>query len=47
MDVNGKKRGEAGFDENKIEHAAGELKINPDTGTYYYEDIDGKNIHGK
>ena len=47
VDVNGKKRGEAGFDENKIEHAAGELKINPDTGTYYYEDIDGQNIHNK
>ena len=47
VDDNGKKRGEAGFDENKIEHAAGELKINPDTGTYYYEDIDGQNIHNK
>ena len=47
VDVNGKKRGEVGFDENKIEHAAGELKINPDTGTYYYEDIDGQNIHNK
>ena len=47
VDINGKKRGEAGFDENKIEHTAGELKINPDTGTYYYEDIDGQNIHNK
>lgn len=47
VDINGKKRGEAGFDENNIEHAAGELKINPDTGTYYYEDIDGQNIHNK
>ena len=47
VDENGIERGQAGFDENKIAHTAGELKINPDTGTYYYEDIDGKNIHGK
>lgn len=47
IDENGIERGQAGFDENKIAHNAGELKINPDTGTYYYEDIDGKNIHGK
>lgn len=47
VDINGKKKGEAGFDKNNIEHAAGELKINPDTGTYYYEDIDGQNIHNK
>ena len=47
VDENGIERGQAGFNENKIAHTAGELKINPDTGTYYYEDIDGKNIHGK
>ena len=47
VDENGIERGQAGFDENKIAHTAGELKINPDTGTYYYEDIDGQNIHNK
>lgn len=47
VDENGIERGQSGFDENKIAHTAGELKINPDTGTYYYEDIDGQNIHNK
>ena len=47
IDVNGIEKGQPGFDANNIEHTAGELKINPDTGTYYYEDIDGKNIHNR
>lgn len=47
VDVNGIEKGQPGFDANNIEHTAGELKINPDTGTYYYEDIDGKNIHNR
>lgn len=47
VDSNGVERGQAGFDENKIEHSKGELKINPDTGTYYYETLDGRNPRGK
>lgn len=46
-DINGKKDGEPGFDKNNIAHHEGELKINPDTGTYYYEDISGQNIHNR
>ena len=47
VDNKGRKRGDAGFDENNIEHYAGELKINPETGTYYYEDLNGRNINGR
>ena len=47
VDNKGRKRGDAGFDENNIEHHAGELKINPETGTYYYEDLNGRNINGR
>lgn len=47
VDKNGKQRGEAGFDENNIVHHEGELKIDPTTGTYYYETLNGRNIHGK
>ena len=47
VDANGIERGQQGFDENNIEHHAGELKINPTTGTYYYEDLNGRNIHGR
>lgn len=46
-DINGIQRGETGFDDKNIAHHEGELKINPETGTYYYEDIDGKNINGR
>lgn len=47
VDKNGKQRGESGFDENNIVHHEGELKIDPTTGTYYYETLNGRNIHGK
>ena len=46
VDINGKVRGEKGFDENNIEHYAGENKLN-ENGTYYYETAGGRNIHGK
>jgi hypothetical protein len=47
VDVNGKTSKEAGFDKDHIAHRKGEYKINPDTGTYYYETLNGRNIHGK
>ena len=47
IDINGIERGQAGFDEKKIEHHKGELKINPDTGTYYYENLNGRSINGR
>lgn len=47
VDINGKKRGEVGFDENNIEHQKGEYMVN-DNGTYYYRTLkDGENIYGK
>ena len=47
IDVNGKKRGEFGFDENQIEHYKGDYMLN-DNGTYYYRTLkDGENIYGK
>lgn len=47
IDINGKKRGEIGFDENYIEHYKGEYMLN-DNGTYYYRTLkDGENIYGK
>jgi hypothetical protein len=47
IDINGKKRGEVGFDENNIEHQKGEYMVN-DNGTYYYRTLkDGENIYGK
>lgn len=47
VDINGKKRGEIGFDENYIEHYKGEYMLN-DNGTYYYRTLkDGENIYGK
>lgn len=47
VDKNGVQRGDAGFDENNIVHHEGELKISPETGTYYYETLNGRNIRGK
>lgn len=47
VDVNGKTSKEAGFDKDHIAHRKGEYKINPDTGTYYYETLNGRNVHGK
>ena len=47
VDINGKTKGQTGFDADNIAHHAGELKINPDTGTYYYEDLNGRNISGR
>lgn len=46
VDVNGIERGQKGFDENRIEHVAGEYKLN-ENGTYYYETAGGRNIYGK
>ena len=47
IDVNGKKRGEFGFDENQIEHYKGDYMLN-ENGTYYYRTLkDGENIYGK
>lgn len=46
-DINGKKKGEQGFDENNVVHYKGEYKLN-DNGTYYYRTLeDGENIYGK
>lgn len=46
-DINGVKRGEDGFDPNNIVHFKGEKKIDPATGTYYYERLNGRSIVGK
>ena len=46
VDINGKERGQAGFDENNIEHFAGDYKLN-ENGTYYYETANGRNIYNK
>lgn len=47
VDINGKQRGEIGFDENLIEHRKGEYKLN-ENGTYYYRTLkDGEDIYGK
>lgn len=46
-DINGKKRGEFGFDESQIEHHKGDYMLN-ENGTYYYRTLkDGENIYGK
>lgn len=47
VDVNGNIRGTKGFDENNIAYVKGQYKINPETGTYYYETLDGRNSTGK
>jgi hypothetical protein len=47
VDINGKKRGEIGFDESQIEHQKGDYMLN-ENGTYYYRTLkDGENIYGK
>ena len=47
VDINGKKRGEVGFNENLIEHFKGDYKLN-DNGTYYYRTLkNGEDIYGK
>ena len=47
VDINGKKRGEVGFDDSQIEHQKGDYMLN-DNGTYYYRTLkDGENIYGK
>ena len=47
VDINGKKRGELGFDESQIEHYKGDYMLN-ENGTYYYRTLkDGENIYGK
>jgi len=47
IDINGKKRGEFGFDENNIAHSKGEYMLN-ENGTYYYRTLnDNENIYGK
>lgn len=46
-DINGKKRGEVGFNEHLIEHFKGDYKLN-ENGTYYYRTLkDGEDIYGK
>ena len=47
VDINGKTASEIGFDKNHIEHKKGEKKINPLTGTYYYETLNGRDIYGR
>lgn len=46
-DINGKKASEIGFDKEHIAHKKGEKKINPLTGTYYYETLNGRDIYGR
>lgn len=47
VDINGKSSSEAGFDKAHIVHKKGEKKINPLTGTYYYETLNGRDIYGR
>ena len=47
IDINGVSASEAGFDKNHIAHKKGDKKINPLTGTYYYETLNGRDIYGR
>ena len=47
VDINGKSASEMGFDKDHIAHKKGEKKINPLTGTYYYETLNGRDIYGR
>lgn len=47
VDINGKVSSEIGFDKDHIAHKKGEKKINPLTGTYYYETLNGRDIYGR
>ena len=47
IDINGKSSSEAGFDKEHIAHKKGEKKIDPLTGTYYYETLNGRDIYGR
>lgn len=47
VDINGKTASEFGFDKEHIAHKKGEKKINPLTGTYYYETLNGRDIYGR
>ena len=47
VDINGKTRGQVGFDANNIQYHKGDKKINPITGEYYYESLNGRNIYGR
>ena len=47
IDINGKSSSEFGFDKEHIAHKKGEKKINPLTGTYYYETLNGRDIYGR
>lgn len=47
IDINGKSASEFGFDKEHIAHKKGEKKINPLTGTYYYETLNGRDIYGR
>lgn len=47
VDINGKVRGQAGFDPNNIQYHKGDKKINPITGEYYYESLNGRSIYGR
>lgn len=47
VDINGKTSSEIGFDKEHIAHRKGDKKINPLTGTYYYETLNGRSIYGR
>ena len=43
LDINGNPT----TDQSKIVHHKGDSKIDPVTGTYYYETLDGRSMYGK
>ena len=47
IDINGKKRGDVGFDAKNIKYHKGDKKVNPITGEYYYESLNGRTIYGR
>ena len=47
VDIFGKTSSEEGFDREHIAHKKGDKKINPLTGTYYYETLNGRDIYGR
>lgn len=40
-------QGRPTLDESKVVHKKGEYKINPETGTYYYETLGNREVYGK
>lgn len=47
VDINGKTQGQVGFDANNIKYHKGDKKVNPITGEYYYESLNGRSIYGR